>query len=231
MRRRVLFTEVRLMWESGAERIAMQRNGYARHEHLNFIIDATQSKDILWSRVKSSVRQNVRKCERQGFQVRELTGANAVDVLYDFLKSTYRRAEVPLSHRSMFDAACKILGPKQMVDLIAVYDRDTPLAAYIMLVYKSRIFFWYGGSVRMPGVWPVDLLHWHEICKCHDLDFEYYDFGGAGEPHIPYGVRDYKAKFGGDLVNYGRYRKVYAPLKLALAERAYSVGRGLISRK
>ena len=36
-------------------------------------------------------------------------------------------------------------------------------------------------------------------------------FGGAGKPDKPYGVRDYKLKFGGQLVNWGRFEKVHKP--------------------
>ena len=61
--------------------------------------------------------------------------------------------------------------------------------------------------------------------------FERYDFGGAGWPNVPYGVRDFKASFGGELVCYGRYRKVYSRWKMALAERAYELGRTVISPK
>ena len=54
---------------------------------------------------------------------------------------------------------------------------------------------------------------------------------GAGWPDVPYGVRDFKASFGGELVCYGRYRHVYSPWKMALAERVYEFGRTVISPK
>jgi lipid II:glycine glycyltransferase (peptidoglycan interpeptide bridge formation enzyme) len=63
----------------------------------------------------------------------------------------------------------------------------------------------------------------------HEQGFRSYDSGGAGKPGVAYGVRDFKAKFGGQLVNYGRYQKVYSPWKLAVAERAYELGRRLLS--
>jgi lipid II:glycine glycyltransferase (peptidoglycan interpeptide bridge formation enzyme) len=77
----------------------------------------------------------------------------------------------------------------------------------------------------------VDYLTWHEIAWSCDHGIARYDFGGAGWPDKPYGVREYKARFGGDLVCYGRYRKIYSRWKLALAERAYELGRGVISPK
>ena len=39
-------------------------------------------------------------------------------------------------------------------------------------------------------------------------DFSIFDFGGAGKPNIPCGVRDYK-KVWGDFVNYGRFNNIH----------------------
>ena len=39
-----------------------------------------------------------------------------------------------------------------------------------------------------------------------------FDFMGAGEPDIPYGVRDFKMEFGGELVEHGRFLCMRKPL-------------------
>lgn len=35
---------------------------------------------------------------------------------------------------------------------------------------------------------------------------------GAGEPGVPYGVRDFKAEFGGQLVEHGRFIHICKPM-------------------
>ena len=35
---------------------------------------------------------------------------------------------------------------------------------------------------------------------------------GAGSPDENYGVRDFKARFGGELVEYGRFKKILNPI-------------------
>jgi hypothetical protein len=45
-----------------------------------------------------------------------------------------------------------------------------------------------------------------------------YDFGGADKPNEKYGVRDFKAKFRGNLVCYGRNTCVHTPLVLHLSK-------------
>jgi lipid II:glycine glycyltransferase (peptidoglycan interpeptide bridge formation enzyme) len=230
-RRRVLFTEVRPLQSSGPERIALERCCYEYLDYLNYVVDTTRPKDELWKRMRDSARRSIRKCEQRSFQIRHVNTADGVEAIYDLLRLTYGRAEVPLASRSLFDAALKILQPQGMIELIALYEGEKPLAVSVLLPFNKQVFGWYGGSVRIQGVSPVDYLTWHEIAWSCDHGFERYDFGGAGWPNQPYGVRDFKAKFGGELVCYGRYRKVYSVWKMALAERAYQFGRKIISPK
>jgi serine/alanine adding enzyme len=231
MGRRVLFTEVRPLHAAGPERIALERYGYQYLDYLNYVIDTTHSIEEVWTRTRKSARRSIRKGEQAGFQIRCLDSPECVDLLYDMLSLTYGRAEVPLAHRSLFEAANRILGPERMITFLAVYDGEKLLGIDAVLTFEDQVFSWYGGSLRMTGVSPVDLLQWYEIAWTCEHGYARYDFGGAGWPNIPYGVRDFKAKFGGDLVNYGRYRKVYSRWKMKLAERAYEIGRSVISPK
>ena len=48
-----------------------------------------------------------------------------------------------------------------------------------------------------------------------------FDFMGAGKPDEDYGVREFKSKFGGELVEHGRFLNVLQPL-------LYSVGKTAI---
>jgi lipid II:glycine glycyltransferase (peptidoglycan interpeptide bridge formation enzyme) len=228
-RRRVLFAEIRPMQASGAERKALENHGYKYIDHLNFLLDTTRSKESLWKGMADSLRRSIRKCEKSGFTYRELDSPDSVDLLYKFLEETYGNADVPLADRTLFEAAYKILAPLGMTKFVAVYDGETPLAVDVMLVFKQQVYMWYGGSIRMSGLSPVALLQWREIEWSCDNGIKHYDFGGAGWPDIPYGVRDFKAKFGGELVSFGRYRKIYSRWKMAIAERAYEFGRSMIS--
>jgi CelD/BcsL family acetyltransferase involved in cellulose biosynthesis len=231
MRRRVLFTEVRPLHAAGPERVALERCGYKLLDYLNYVIDTRQPKELLWKRVRESFRTNMRKCERQGFEIKHYDDSSCVGALYDILKITYGRADVPLAHRSLFDAAYRILAPKGMIHFMGVQKGDEVLGLDAMLLFEKQVFGWYGGSIRMKGRSPGAYMQWQEITWSCDRGFGRYDFGGAGWPDIPYGVRDFKAGFGGDLVCYGRYRKVFSRWKMALAERAYELGRTVISPK
>jgi lipid II:glycine glycyltransferase (peptidoglycan interpeptide bridge formation enzyme) len=58
---------------------------------------------------------------------------------------------------------------------------------------------------------PNDILYWEAIKWGCKNDYKIFDFGGAGSPGKKYGVREFKEKFGGNLVNHGRFIKAYKP--------------------
>ena len=64
-----------------------------------------------------------------------------------------------------------------------------------------------------------------EYAKNHGLPL--FDFMGAGVPDQPYGVRDFKMEFGGELVEYGRFLCVCKPLLYWIGK----MGVKLIKRK
>jgi lipid II:glycine glycyltransferase (peptidoglycan interpeptide bridge formation enzyme) len=69
---------------------------------------------------------------------------------------------------------------------------------------------------------------WHILKWGAENHYCIYDFGGAGKPGEHYGVRDFKAKFGGELVCYGRNTWVSMPALLALSSLIYSHFRHII---
>ena len=99
------------------------------------------------------------------------------------------------------------------------------------LLYKDVIYGWYGGVDREYSAYvPNEILMWNILQWGAENGYAVYDFGGAGKPDEEYGVRDFKAKFGGDLVCYGRNICVHNPLMLQLSTAGYSILRGWLSR-
>jgi lipid II:glycine glycyltransferase (peptidoglycan interpeptide bridge formation enzyme) len=107
---------------------------------------------------------------------------------------------------------------------------DAYIAASVELLYKGVIYGWYGGVDRAyTEHTPGELLMWHILKWGAEDGCSLYDFGGAGKPDEEYGVRDFKAKFGGELVCYGRNTYIHAPRLLRLSELGYGVYRHLLA--
>ncbi len=92
----------------------------------------------------------------------------------------------------------------------------------LALSYKKCIFDNYAGSyLTHYNKYPNDLIPWEVFLWGKRNDYRVFDFGGAGKPDIPYGVREYKKKFGGEIVNYGRYEKIHSRFIYLMAKQGF----------
>lgn len=226
-----LFTELRNVSSLENEQPLLQAQGFAYEKHLNYLIDLKRSSEEIFMSIGARTRKNIRHGLNKGeVTIREVTRSEQIDVCYKLLSQTYQAAKVPLADRSLFDAAFDLLQPKKMIRFTLAYVRDAPAAVSIELLYKDVIYGWYGGMDRAYRRYvPNELLMWHILKWGSEDGYCLYDFGGAGRPDEEYGVRDFKAKFGGELVCYGRNTYIHQPRALWLSKQGYKVMRQLFN--
>jgi len=198
-------------------------------DHLNYLIDLQRSpEEILQSigkRTRKQIRRGLRRAE---VHIETVTRLQQVELCYKILAQTYKQAQVPLSDISLFQAAFEILYPKNMIRLILAKIGNVYVGASIELLFKDIVYGWYGGVDRAYSKYtPNELIIWDILKWGAEKGYRVYDFGGAGKPDEEYGVRDFKAKFGGELVNYGRNICVHSPRLLRLSTWGYEVYRRL----
>ena len=233
----VLFTEVRHISDAPDVRAGLRTAGFAHERHLNYLIRLDRPEADLWRALSRSARQRIRSGERKGVVVEAVAatsdarGSAGARTAYDILDQVYRRARVPLADRSLFDAALSVLGPGGMCRLVIARLGDRALGARFVLLHKGRMIDWYAGSDRSFATFsPNEVLVWHVLCWGREQGFDLFDFGGAGRPDEHYGPREFKAKFGGELVDFGREVLVHTPMRLRLSRAGYGVSRRLPRR-
>ena len=223
-RGRALFTELRNPYDLTALCPALDAAGFVHEAHLNYLIDLAQPSAALWADIKSNAQRNIRKAQKLGVTIEEVTEAAQVAPTYRLLREVYRRIQVPLADQSLFTAAWDILYPVGMFKILLVRVEGATIGALTLLLYKDTILYWYTGVDKAYAAYRGgDLLVWYVLEWGSAHGYRIFDFGGAGKPDEPYGVRDFKAKFGGELVNFGRDVCVHAPLLLKLSETGYGL--------
>jgi lipid II:glycine glycyltransferase (peptidoglycan interpeptide bridge formation enzyme) len=207
----------------------LQKLGFEYEDHLNFLINLARPSEEIFLEIGARTRKNIRHGLNKGLvNIVEATQPNQLGICYALLSQTYRAAKVPLANRSLFDAAFDLLHPKGMIRFTLAYVGDAPAACSIELLYKDVMYGWYGGMDRSFSRYvPNELLMWHILKWGSDNGYRLYDFGGAGSPNQKYPVRDFKAKFGGKLVCYGRNTYVHQPGFLWLSKQGYQLMRHL----
>lgn len=223
----LLFTELRNLSDLEESQPVLIESDFAYDDHLNYLIDLDHAPEEVLQSLGRSTRKHIRRGLRQGdVNVEVMTERAGVAHCYDLLAQTYDSAEIPLADISLFEAAFDLLYPKDMIRFTVARVDEAVAAVSVELLYKDIVYGWYGGLDREYGSYmPNEMLMWNILEWGAQHGYKVYDFGGAGHPDEEYGVRDFKAKFGGKLVCFGRNIYVHSPLLLKLSTRGYEVYR------
>jgi lipid II:glycine glycyltransferase (peptidoglycan interpeptide bridge formation enzyme) len=222
--RNTVLTEIRnLQPPSNPEPFA--KCGYKWTDHLNFVLDLTKGEKALLQGMSKARRKGIAAADRAGVEVISASRADIASC-YRLLKVTYARAEVPLADRSLFENGIELLAPSGLLWVFLAVNDAKVCAVRCVLRWKGTLHDWYAGSSEEGRLLHADeRLVWEALCRGIDEQCTAFDFGGAGPPDEPYGPREFKRRFGGTLVNPGRFRRVYRPFVLKLATTSLDLGR------
>lgn len=224
-KRSSLFTELRNLDNHDDLQPILGQAGFEYEDHLNYLIPLNCSTGLVFDRIGSRTRKHIRRgIKRRTVRVVEVRSKEQITDCYKLLGYAYRNAQVPLADISLFYAAFEHLVPKGMARFALAYVGTDPAVVSIELLYKEMIYGWYGGTDRkFSSEVPNEILIWEILQWGCEHGYQVYDFGGAGKPNEEYGVRNFKAKFGGDLVCFGRNTWVPNPVLMSGSKFAYSI--------
>jgi hypothetical protein len=210
----VAYTELRHLADVRGILPLLDKQGFKFEGHLDYQINLGRSVEEVFQDIGPRTRKNIRRGLNKGHvSIQEVREKKQVATCYEILSRTYGAAHIPLADISLFEAAYDLLVAKGMVRFLLAYVNQTPVATSIELIHKGTIYGWYGGVDRRHNSYsPNELLSWHILKWGVENGYKLYDFGGAGKPGERYGVRDFKAKFGGSLTCFGRSTYAHKPL-------------------
>jgi len=228
MCRRTLFAEVRPCFSPPTESDPLLEQNYKLLGYLNFELDLRNSEEVLFNGFDRKCRNNIRSAMSRGVTVVEADPQQHLAEFVSVVAESYAGSKVPLADKSLFKSVFRELPSPISRLFLASYDGKVAAAA-AFLAYKNRVYYWYAGARRIPGIPAMACIVWEAIKRYAQDGFELFDFAGGGWKGEEYGPGRFKAKFGGVVTDYGRYRRIYSPLSLRCAELAYQSVRGLIS--
>ncbi len=233
MKRTALFIELRNSYDLSEIQPILGNCQYSYEDHLNFLVDTSVPVNQVLKNISKSGQRNITKASvKHQFEIIEAQDTTQVEICYSILKKTYANARVPLADYSLFESAFTYLYPKHMIKFLLGRAEGQFVAASVVLIYKDVIYDWYRGFDRAyASFYPNDLMVWDILKWGSENHFRTFDFGGAGRPDEKYGPREFKAKFGGRQVNYGRNICVYSSNLLRISKFGYEFLRHLPVRR
>lgn len=236
-RKKALYTEIRNMWDISFISNGLNDMDYVYVDLLNFLVNLNRSEKELWTNLSKKRRNNIRRTHKNSITVEVIENKDLIYKFYDLIHETYKNAKLPLGDISLFNSVFELLVPKNMAKFFLAKYENNYIGGILILAYNGLIYDWYAGADReYLKLCPNDLLAWHAIEWGSKNGFCIFDFGGTcridnhGEI-IEKGIYEFKKQFGGQLVNYGRYKKVYSQKKLWFSEKMFKIYRNLFIRK
>ena len=197
--------------------------GWKRVGHYNLVMRLEKTEEELFEQMHKERRRNVNQAIKAGLTFKELTTAEEIQQVVALIEKTYRRKHVPIGYLNMFDKVQSIL--RDYAHFFGCYTAEGQMiAGQVRLCYGTLVYAWFAGSDEdYFKLRPNDFTMWNVIRWAHEKGYKEFDFGGGGEPGKPYGVRDYKLKYGCEMFDYGRYVLAHRPITYWAAATAYNL--------
>lgn len=220
IKRKAIYSQFRNFWQwTDDEKLIFQKYGFHYEPHLDILIDLNKSEDELLKEMHKGRRKNIRRAARIPLEYEEIETDSEFEKCIQLIKQTYKRVKLPCPDSSFFYDTANRLKQINALKTFALKYRDKIISTRFVLCYNKLIYDWYAGTdERFLDKYPNDYLPWKAIQWGKENGYKTFDFGGAGKPNVPYGVRDYKMKFGGEMVEFGRFEKVHKSLLMELGK-------------
>ena len=191
--------------------------GFQYQPHLNFHVD-TSSIKLAQSRIGKHRWRYIRLSMRDGAQIVAHPTLEQVRAFYTILQDLYRtKVRTPLWSWEFFE---RLFYTEHARYILVELDGQIVGGTACVCLPGKAVYEWYACGLDncRDDIRPLSVAIWGEMQYAAENDYPLFDFMGAGTPDQPYGVRDFKAEFGGELVEYGRFLCIRKPLLYAIGK-------------
>ena len=204
---KAIYLETRNFKDYSQWRSVFERCGFDYEPHYDFIVD-TSSLEVAESNLGKSRKRDIRTSLRDGATVVEHPTEGDVRAFYLVLKDLYEtKVKTPLFPQDFF---LKLYHTDFSQFLLVRY-QDEIIGGTVCVFDDETVYEWFacGKDGCYKNIFPSTLATWSGIRFAAESGRKRFDMMGAGAPGDGgYGVREFKAKFGGHLVEYGRFKHI-----------------------
>ena len=206
-----IYIETRNFNDYSRWKSVFEANGFAYQPHLNFHVDTT-SVELLESRLGKNRKRDIKTSLRDGATIIECPTIEQVRTYYALLKHLYTtKIKTPLFSWDFFEN----LHAHPNGRFILVELNGEIIGGTVCVELPNRCLYeWFvcGRDGEWKSIFPSSLATYAGIRYAAEHGCSRFDMMGAGKPDEAYGVRDFKARFGGEQVEHGRFLCVRKPL-------------------
>lgn len=219
LRKKAIYVEMRNFNDYGRWRMVFEKCGFDYKPHYNVQVD-TSSLDVVNGKLDRNRRRNIKKALENGLVIDDSPTKEELARFYVMLDELYRtKVKSPLYPYEFFDRLKET--PSSRFFIAKTPDSEL-IGGLVCVVLKNRaVYAWAacGDDQNHKAFSPSVMTNYAGICYAAENGFPCFDFMGAGKPNDGgYGVRDFKLKFGGELVEHGRFVYICSPLLFSIGK-------------
>ena len=206
-----IYIETRNFHDYSRWKEVFQYSGFAYQPHLNFHVDTT-SVELIESNLGKNRKRDIKTSIRDGATIIEQPTIEQVRAYYTLLKQLYTtKIKTPLFSLSFFEQL--YAQPNGRFILVELNGEIIGGTVCVELLGKC-LYEWFvcGRDGEWKSIFPSSLATYAGIRYAAEHSCTRFDMMGAGKPDEAYGVRDFKARFGGEQVEHGRFLCIRKPL-------------------
>jgi lipid II:glycine glycyltransferase (peptidoglycan interpeptide bridge formation enzyme) len=213
---KAIYIEFRNLFDCSEFHSLFTSFGFQFSEHLNFII-LLDNENSVKKRIRGNKLREIKKSLKAGAEIVESKDESEISDFYKLLSELYKtKVKTPLPCLDYF-----LNFSKYNIGVFLLIKFQNKIIGGLMVgVYNEVIYELYacGEDKKYQDIYPSVLANWAGLEYGLNNGLKYFDFLGAGKPNEDYGVREFKARFGGELMNYGRYKLILKKPLYALGE-------------
>jgi len=198
----------------------MVSHGFRKKLHGTFIINISKNNDELWQQLTKRAKYDVRKARNDGVEVKVASSEDEFKKYFEIVKEAKKNGGLPAPVWTRLEIILK----KELnvaEQLLLAVQGDRILAGMVVRSFNKTIeqtFLANSEFAVKNKIYSPSLLTWYAIDKFAREGYTYFDLVGVN----PYsdlrtkkeeGIYLFKSKWGGQLIKYNTYTKIYSRSK------------------
>lgn len=223
-----IYIELRNYTNFTPYRVSITHSGFNYHQHLNIHV-TTPDVSTCFSKLNDTRQRQIKHSLKAGAICELSFHEEDLKAFYNILIKLYRRKiNKPLFPYEFF----RKLHQQSFTRFFAVKKNDEVIGGIFCVQSNKVVYEWFicGDNNKIKKIYPSVLATWKAIEYAAANGFQYFDFMGAGNRNESYGVREFKSKFGGELIEQGRFLYLCKPKLYKFSKKILNLTKKILSK-
>jgi len=196
--------------------------GYGKETAYTHLLDLDDiTEEILWNNYKKRVRRDVRKAEKSGVGLYEVTDSKEIDILFGLYLETMKRNEAynTWSRRALHSIYHHLVKKGEAKILLAKLRGEIIAGIILLFSPETTYYFFAASSQKYLSLCPNDLLVHQGICLAIREGRRFFDLMASQKEDVA--LMNFKEKWGAQKYPFYFFEKSLSPFRTWLWRRAW----------